>query len=77
MAFNKINKGDNMNTKQGGSKVRETIIERYGPDYYKNMGRRGGLKKGVKKGFACMTPEQRIEAGRKGGRISRRTVDNK
>lgn len=58
-------------TRKGGLKCAETNRERYGEDYYTEMGRKGGRWKG-KKGFALMTPEQRSAAGRKGGQISKR-----
>ena len=56
----------------GGKKTAKTNIEKYGPNYYKETGRLGGIKC-VPKGFAMMTPEKRAEAGRKGGTISRRS----
>jgi general stress protein YciG len=55
----------------GGLKTREKNLAR-NPDYYREMGRMGGSVKGTQGGFASMTPEQRSEAGRKGGTISRR-----
>lgn len=58
-------------TRDGGYKCRNTIISRFGPDYYKAMGRKGGLVCGTKKGFAS-NPDLAREAGRKGGKISRR-----
>lgn len=57
----------------GGKKASETIKKKYGDNYYCTIGAIGGSKKGVKKGFATMTPEKRAEAGRKGGMVSRRT----
>lgn len=58
-------------TRDGGYKCRNTIINRFGADYYKVMGRKGGLVCGTKKGFAS-NPDLAREAGRKGGKISRR-----
>lgn len=58
-------------TKEGGRKCRNTNLARYGADYYKEMGRKGGLVCGTKKGFAA-NPELARIAGRKGGKISRR-----
>ena len=58
-------------TKDGGYKCRDTIIARFGNGYYKNMGRKGGLVCGIKKGFAA-NPELAKMAGRKGGKISQR-----
>ena len=58
-------------TKDGGHKCYNTITTRFGVDFYKNIGRLGGLVCGVKKGFAA-NPELAKKAGRKGGTISRR-----
>lgn len=58
-------------TKAGGLKARETNKARYGQDYYKEMGRKGGSVCGTKKGFAANIQLAK-EAGRKGGFISRR-----
>lgn len=58
----------------GGFLAAATNYERYGKDYYVNMGRKGGskgAKDGVLKGFATNPALARI-AGAKGGRISRR-----
>lgn len=57
-------------TKEGGIKTRETNYRLYGEDYYRTIGRQGGLKK-VPKGFA-LNKELAKEAGRRGGQISRR-----
>ena len=48
-----------------GSKTRKTLIERYGEDYFRNIGRKGGSAC-VPKGFAA-NPELAKEAGRKSG----------
>lgn len=57
-------------TKEGGPKVRKTIEERYGKDYWSRIGSKGGKACGMK-GFA-LNPELAREAGRKGGKISTR-----
>lgn len=57
-------------TKNGGMKAAKTIAEKFGKDYYREIGRRGG-KACVVKGFACNLELAR-EAGRKGGKLSRR-----
>lgn len=57
--------------KYGGLKARDTIYKKHGKDYYRNIGRLGGKKTGVKKGFAC-NPELARIAGKKGGKISKR-----
>ena len=61
-----------MNTHEGGMKAAQTIKDRYGNDHFKKIGHLGGSAPySGKRGFASMTPEQRIEAGRKGGQVSR------
>lgn len=57
-------------TKAGGPKVRKTIEEKYGKDFWREIGRKGGKACGMK-GFA-LNPELAREAGKKGGRISKR-----
>ena len=58
-------------TKAGAAKTAKTNKERYGEDFYKKAGRKGGKVTGVAKGFAANLDRAR-EAGRLGGRISRR-----
>lgn len=50
----------------------KTTKEKYGNDFFVITGRKGGKILGLKKGFAAMPHLKRVEAGRKGGRISRR-----
>lgn len=57
-------------TKAGGSKVRKTIEERYGKDYWRKIGSKGGKATGMK-GFA-LNPELAKIAGSKGGKRSTR-----
>ena len=57
-------------TKAGGLKAAATNIERHGKDFYKEVGRKGGIA-GNTGGFAA-NPELAKIAGRKGGLISRR-----
>ena len=54
----------------GGLKAAKTNKERYGKDYYSEMGRKGGMN-GHTGGFAN-NPELARRAGAKGGRYSRR-----
>ncbi len=54
------------NNRKGGLKAAETNIKRYGPDFYKKIGRLGGAK-GTGGGFASMSREERQAAGHKGG----------
>lgn len=68
---NKIKEENMAQTKGGGIKAKESNLAKYGEDYYRKIGSLGGRARGPK-GFAMMTPEQRAEAGRKGGRRSRR-----
>lgn len=57
-------------TKAGGQKARNTNYKRHGKDFYKRIGQIGG-RNGHTGGFAA-NPALAREAGRKGGRISRR-----
>lgn len=57
-------------TKEGGIKAAQSNKERYGADFYKKIGKAGGIK-GTTGGFAANIELAR-EAGRKGGKISKR-----
>ena len=57
-------------TKAGGLKAAQTNREKYGKEFYSNIGRKGG-QMGHTGGFAANPALARI-AGAKGGRISRR-----
>lgn len=57
-------------TQNGGFNARDTNLRRYGPDFYKEIGRIGG-RNGHTGGFAKNHELARI-AGAKGGHISRR-----
>lgn len=57
-------------TETGESKIRKTIEARYGKDYWRKIGSKGGKATGMK-GFA-LNPELARAAGRKGGKISTR-----
>ena len=67
-------------TKTGGRKTAQTIKEKWGTDFYREIGRKGG-KNGHTGGFASnvvgrdgLTGKERARiAGRKGGTISRRS----
>jgi len=56
--------------KIGGKKTAATIYQKYGTDYYVNIGRKGG-RNGHTGGFAS-NPELARIAGSKGGKISKR-----
>lgn len=58
-------------TKAGGQKIKETNLRKYGKNYYKEIGRKGGKAK-VPKGFAVMDKEAHKMASKKGGTISKR-----
>lgn len=57
-------------TKIGGKKASTTNREKYGSDFYREIGRKGG-RNGHTGGFAA-NPELARIAGAKGGRLSRR-----
>ena len=57
-------------TKEGGRKAREANLKR-DPDFYRKLGRKGGRKTGVMKGFAA-NPELAARAGAIGGKKSKR-----
>ena len=58
-------------TKEGGLKAAKSNKERYGSDWYAKIGSIGG-KNGHTGGFASMPIEKVREAGRKGGKKSKR-----
>lgn len=58
-------------TKEGAQKARDTNIKKYGKDFYKKMGAKGGAKSGIPKGFGT-NHKLAVESGRKGGLISKR-----
>ena len=57
-------------TTEGGIKAAATVKAKFGTEFYSRIGRLGG-KNGHTGGFAA-NPELAREAGRKGGRISKR-----
>lgn len=67
-------------TKQGGIRAAATNKKRYGKDFYKRIGSKGGSVADIEKGFASFTVggdgltgrERARVAGSKGGRISRK-----
>ena len=66
-------------TREGGRKTAQTIKEKWGTDFYREIGRKGG-KNGHTGGFASdvigrdgLTGKERAKiAGKKGGTISKR-----
>lgn len=57
-------------TTEGSLKAYQTNLKKHGEDFYKRIGRKGG-QNGHTGGFAANVELAR-EAGRKGGRISKR-----
>lgn len=62
-------------TGPGGKRAAKTNVMKHGADFYARIGAMGG-KKGTTGGFFA-NRELAREAGRKGGRISRRTKAKK
>lgn len=59
--------------REGGFKTRDTNMKRHGKDFYRKMGRAGGLAPHPEgRGFQLMDEKKRSEAGRKGGKTSKR-----
>ena len=58
-------------TVAGGIKTRENLYEKYGRDYFRNIGRKGGKACNPYKGFGS-SQERAKRAGSIGGKISKR-----
>ena len=56
--------------REGAIKAKQKILAKYGKDYYKELGKKGGVK-GTTGGFFANRQLASI-AGKKGGSISRR-----
>jgi len=75
-------RGNMSQTKQGGLKTRHTNLNKYGADFYKDIGRIGGEAKNPKKGFGTDNrtlleklrgvPKRASVAGTLGGKNSKR-----
>jgi uncharacterized protein len=61
-------------TINGGQKAAKTNKQRYGLDFYERIGRAGGTKS--RGGGFAKNRELAVEAGRRGGRASRRRSAN-
>lgn len=59
-------------SREGGRKAAATNKEKYGKDFYANIGRKGGRKSHPETRYFTMHPEVAKNAGAKGGRASRR-----
>lgn len=58
-------------TKEGGLKAAQSNKKKYGKDYYRNLGKRGGsAAHPMGRGFQLSG--KAVVAGRKGGKISKR-----
>lgn len=72
-----IKKGEDMvGTKSGAIKAAKTNIEKYGEDFYKNIGRKGGSGHRPEKRYFHMHPELARIAAAKGGSKSKRGKKN-
>lgn len=60
-----------MQTPEGAIKARQTMISKYGENYFKEIGLIGGKAKNPLKGFGTNRDLARV-SGARGGRISRR-----
>lgn len=58
-------------TKIGGLKAAATNKAKYGPNFYRNIGKMGGFAQ-VPKGFSTMSPQKIREYAAQGGKISKR-----
>lgn len=58
--------------REGGLKAAKTNIEKYGKDFYSEMGRKGGSGHRPEKRYFHMHPEVARIVGAKGGRKSKR-----
>ena len=58
-------------TVAGGMKAKESFYEKYGRDYFKNIGRKGGEVCNPYKGFGS-SQERAKRAGSIGGKLSKR-----
>lgn len=58
-------------TEERKTSVRDTLVERYGEDYWRRIGKKGG-QVCCEKGFA-LNHELAVRAGRIGGRMSSRS----
>lgn len=58
-------------SKKGGAKASQIMKEKYGEDYYRELGRRGGKNTGALKGFSAY-PDKAKEYGKTAGKKSKR-----
>lgn len=61
-------------TKAGAAKAKQTMIDKYGENYWVELGKLGGAKgakDGVIKGFGAMDKDRLKEISRKGGSVTK------
>ena len=58
-------------SREGGAKASQIMKEKYGEDYYRELGRRGGKLSGALKGFSVY-PDKAKEYGKIAGKKSKR-----
>lgn len=58
-------------SREGGLKASQIMKEKYGEDYYRELGRRGGKITGALKGFS-VHPDKAKEYGKTAGKKSKR-----
>lgn len=59
-------------TREGGRKAAATNKEKYGADFYRNIGRQGGSKSHPETRPFAKNPELASRAGKRGGQLSKR-----
>ena len=59
-------------TKAGGKKTAKANILKHGPDYYKELGRKGGSVSHPETRYFALYPDFASKVGKKGGAISKR-----
>jgi hypothetical protein len=68
-------------TREGGLKVKKALLEKYGEDYYQNLGKAGGSASDAKKTVATVKRKYGEDAykifGRKGGRGNKKSLIEK
>lgn len=64
-------------TREGAAKAVAKIKEKYGDDFFENIGRKGGSGHRRETRYFALNPEAASKAGAKGGRISRRGPSKK
>lgn len=64
-------------TIEGGRKAAATNKAKHGPDFYANIGRKGGAKARPESRYFYLHPDIAKQAGQKGGTISRRGPSKK